>query len=57
MQKFDGLDYFNSESLFSEEEIMIRNSVRDFVSEEIIPIIEHHYREGKFPFESCCQNG
>ena len=51
MQKFDGLDYFNSESLFSEEEIMIRNSVREFVNEEIIPIIEQHYREGKFPFE------
>jgi glutaryl-CoA dehydrogenase len=51
MLKFNGLDYFNSESLLSEEEIMIRNSVRDFVSEEIIPIIEKHYREGKFPFE------
>ena len=51
MQKFDGLDYFNSESLLSDEEVMIRNSVRDFVSEEIIPIIEHHYSEGKFPFE------
>jgi glutaryl-CoA dehydrogenase len=51
MPKFNGLDYFNSESLFSEEEIMIRNSVREFVSEEIIPIIEKYYREGKFPFE------
>ena len=51
MSKFNGLDYFNIESLLSEEEIMIRNSVRDFVSEEIIPIIEKHYRDGKFPFE------
>jgi glutaryl-CoA dehydrogenase len=51
MSKFNGLDYFNIESLLSEEEIMIRNSVRDFVSEEIIPFIEKHYREGKFPFE------
>jgi glutaryl-CoA dehydrogenase len=51
MQKFDGLDYFNSESLLSEEEIMIRNSVREFVSQEIIPIIEQHYREGKFPLD------
>src|ERR1035437_9632593 len=47
MPIFNGLDYFNSESLLSEEEILIRNSVR----EEIIPIIEQHYREGKFPFE------
>jgi glutaryl-CoA dehydrogenase len=49
MPKFNGLDYFNSESLLSEEEFLIRNSVRDFVSEEIIPIIEKYYREGKFP--------
>lgn len=51
MQKFKGLDYFNCESLLSEEEIMIRNSIREFVSEEIIPIIEQHYSDGKFPLE------
>ena len=49
MPEFNGLDYFNSESLLSEEEILIRNSVRDFVSGKIIPIIEKYYREGKFP--------
>jgi glutaryl-CoA dehydrogenase len=49
MPEFKGLDYFNSESLLSEEEILIRNSVRGFVSEKIIPIIEKYYREGKFP--------
>lgn len=49
MPRFDGLDYFNSETLLSDEEILIRNSVREFVSEEVIPIIEKHYREGTFP--------
>lgn len=49
MSKFQGVDYYNTESLLSEEEIMIRNSVREFVSEEIIPIIEKHYRDGSFP--------
>ncbi len=51
MQKFEGVDYFNIESLFSEEELMVRDSVREFVSAEIIPIIENHNREGKFPIE------
>jgi glutaryl-CoA dehydrogenase len=51
MQKFQGVDYFNIESLLSEEEIMIRDSVREFVSEEVIPIIEKYNREGKFPME------
>jgi len=49
MQMFMGLDYLNIESLLSEDELMIRNTVREFVSQEIIPIIEKYNREGKFP--------
>jgi len=51
MQKFQGVDYYNIESLLSEEEIMIRNSVREFVSDEVIPIIEKHNRECTFPID------
>ena len=46
---FEGADYFDVESLLSEEEILIRNSVREFVSKEIIPVIEKHYSDGTFP--------
>ena len=49
MNKFNGVDYFNLDSLLSEEELMIRNTVREFVSEEVIPIIEEYNRESKFP--------
>ncbi len=49
MQTFTGVDYYNIESLLSEEEVLIRNTVRDFVSKEIIPIIEKHNREATFP--------
>lgn len=49
MNKYTGVDYYNLESLLSEEEIMVRNTVRDFVSVEIIPIIEKYNREAKFP--------
>ncbi len=51
VNKFSGVDYFNIQSLLSEEEVMIRDSVREFVSEEIIPIIEKYNREGKFPLQ------
>src|SRR5229473_1556337 len=37
------------DSLFSEEELMVRQTVRDFVDEEILPIIEHAHREEKMP--------
>lgn len=49
MQKFNGVDYFNIDSLLSEDEKMIRGSVLEFVDEEIIPIIEKFNREASFP--------
>lgn len=51
MTSFQSIDYYNIESLLSEEEIMVRNTVREFVSDQILPIIEKHYREATFPFE------
>ncbi|MCH7774287.1 MAG: acyl-CoA dehydrogenase family protein [Bacteroidetes bacterium] len=48
---FEGADYFDVESLLSEEEVRIRNSVREFVSKEIIPVIETYYRNGTFPID------
>jgi glutaryl-CoA dehydrogenase len=51
MNKFNGVDYFNIKSLLSEEEVMIRDLVREFVSGEVIPIIEEYNREGKFPLQ------
>ncbi len=49
MEKFKGIDYFDLTSLLSEEEVMVRDSVREFVSEEIIPIIEKYNRDSQFP--------
>ena len=48
---FSGLDYLDIESLLSDEERMIRDSVRGFVTDEVLPIIEHHFRAGTFPNE------
>jgi len=49
MNLFKGVDYYNTESLLTPEEVMIRDTVREFVSEEVIPIIEKHIREATFP--------
>lgn len=51
MHKFTGVDYYNINSLLSEEEKMIRDSVREFVSAEVIPIIETFNRENRFPLD------
>ena len=51
MAGFAGVDYYNIESLLSEEELMIRNTVREFVSGEVIPIIEEYNRKSEFPMQ------
>ncbi len=51
MQKFQGVDYYNMESLLSEEEILVRNTVREFVDDQVLPIIEKHNRAGTFPVD------
>ena len=48
---FQGVDFFELDSLYSEEELMIRDSVRDFVDSDVMPIIEQHYLDGTFPSE------
>lgn len=49
MAKFQGVDYYNIESLLSEDEILVRNTVREFVDDNVLPIIEKHNRAGTFP--------
>lgn len=51
MNRFLGVDYYNLDSILSDEEKLIRDSVREFVSDEIIPIIEKYNREGSFPMQ------
>jgi glutaryl-CoA dehydrogenase len=46
---FQGLDYVNIEALLSEEERLIRDTVRGWVTAEVLPVIEHHFRDGTFP--------
>jgi glutaryl-CoA dehydrogenase len=51
MAQFHGVDYFGIDSLLSEEEILARDTVREFVDENVLPIIEKHNRESTFPME------
>jgi glutaryl-CoA dehydrogenase len=48
---FHGLDYFGIDELLSEEERMIRDTVRDFVSSRVLPVIGKHFTAGTFPRE------
>lgn len=49
MPKFQGVDYYGIDSLLSDEELLVRNTVRAFVDDNVLPVIEKHNREGTFP--------
>jgi glutaryl-CoA dehydrogenase len=45
------LDFFNIDSVLSEEERAVRDSVRAFVDDKVMPVIGNAYVEGRFPKE------
>ena len=51
MSKYEGVDFYNLDQHLTEEELMVRDLVRDWVDEEVLPIIEDYYTKGTFPLE------
>ncbi len=51
MPMFQSPDYYLVDSLLSEDELMVRGTVRDFVEKDVLPIIEKHNRAGTFPLD------
>ena len=49
MFPFRGVDYMEIDSLLSDQEKLVRQTVREFVDKEVIPHIEEWNREAKFP--------
>lgn len=49
--QYKAVDYYDIDDLYSEEELIVRDSVRSFTENEIIPVIEEHYRKGTAPMD------
>jgi glutaryl-CoA dehydrogenase len=49
--KFQGVDFLKFDSLLNEDERMVRSTARAFVEDNLIPIIEDCFSEGRFPRE------
>ena len=47
--KLKSLDYLDISSHFTDDEIMVQHTARDFVTNEVMPDIEKHFEEGSFP--------
>ena len=49
--RYTGVDFYDLDSLLSEEERAVRDAVREWVDDNLMPIIGECYIEGRFPKE------
>src|SRR5580700_3997888 len=49
MTRFPGVDYLQIDSLFNEQELLVRQTARQFVDEEVVPVVREAYNQGIFP--------
>ena len=54
---FESPDYFQLDELLSEEHLMVKKAVRDYVKKEISPIIEDYAQRAEFPSQIIKQLG
>ena len=57
MSRYEGVDFYNIEQHLTEEETMVRDLVREWVNEKVLPIIEEYYTKGTFPMELISEIG
>jgi glutaryl-CoA dehydrogenase len=58
MAEFTGVDFLHLDELLSDEEKLARETVREFVSKEFLPMIQEHVRrDGSFPTQLVPQLG
>jgi glutaryl-CoA dehydrogenase len=51
MARFPGVDYLRIDSLFSAQELLVRETARRFVDERVLPLIRDCFRDARFPKE------
>jgi len=51
MQPFRGVDYLLIDSLFNEQELLVRQTARQFVDDRLMPVIRDCFRDARFPSE------
>lgn len=51
MSEFRGVDFFQMDELLTEEERMVRDTVRAFVTDKVIPDADRNFEEAAFPMD------
>jgi glutaryl-CoA dehydrogenase len=51
MANYQGVDFYQFSRNFSDEERSVRKTVRQFVDNKFMPVIQEHFKAGTFPLE------
>jgi glutaryl-CoA dehydrogenase len=51
MTAFRGVDYLHVDDLFDDEELLVRQTARQFVDDRLAPVIRDCFRDARFPSE------
>jgi len=51
MNGFRGVDFYQTDELLSEIERMVRDTVREWVSDKAVPVMDRHFEDGTFPMD------
>lgn len=51
MEPFRGVDYLQIDTLFNDDELLVRQTARQFAQDRVVPIIRDCYRDARFPSE------
>jgi glutaryl-CoA dehydrogenase len=51
MPSFPGVDFLRIDSLFSQQELLVRQTARQFVDQRVLPLIRDCFRDARFPRE------
>src|SRR5438270_10533090 len=57
MSSFRGVDYLHIDSLLSEQELLVRQTARQFVEDRVVPVIRDCFRDARFPAELIAEMG
>src|SRR5579863_3113 len=57
MPSFPGVDYLRIDSLFTEQELMVRQTARQFVDDRAQPLMRDCFRDARFPSELIAEMG
>src|SRR5580658_8398493 len=57
MPSFPGVDYLRIDSLFNEQELLVRQTARQFVDDRAAPLMRDCFREARFPGELIAEMG